>query len=93
MVPGAVVKAIAAIPAAPAVPASANAELLLALMDRGLVSQQAAVDAINDFTRSQMREDGFYRRIMPAVPIEFYAKEEIGGAVGSLSALAKADFA
>lgn len=28
-----------------------------------------AVDAVNDFTRARMREDGFYRRIMPPVPI------------------------
>jgi hypothetical protein len=28
-----------------------------------------ATDAVNDFTRMKMREDGFYRRIMPPVPI------------------------
>lgn len=28
-----------------------------------------AVDAVNDFTRTRMREDGFYRRIMPPIPI------------------------
>jgi hypothetical protein len=27
------------------------------------------VDAVNDFTRTKMREDGFYRRIMPPIPI------------------------
>jgi hypothetical protein len=28
-----------------------------------------AVDAVNDFTRTRMREDGFMRQILPAVPI------------------------
>lgn len=28
-----------------------------------------AIDAINSFTRAKMREDGFYRRILPPVPI------------------------
>jgi hypothetical protein len=28
-----------------------------------------AVDAVNDFTRTKMREDGFFRRIMPPIPI------------------------
>lgn len=28
-----------------------------------------AVDAVNDFTRTTMREDGFFRRIMPPLPI------------------------
>ena len=28
-----------------------------------------AVDAVNDFTRVKMREDGFYRRIIPPIPI------------------------
>jgi hypothetical protein len=31
--------------------------------------EKQAVDAVNDFTRTKMREDGFYRRIMPPVPI------------------------
>ena len=35
--------------------------------DRSLEKQ--AVDAVNDFTRTKMREDGFYRRIMPPIPI------------------------
>lgn len=35
--------------------------------DPGLEKQ--AVDAVNDFTRTKMREDGFYRRIMPPLPI------------------------
>jgi hypothetical protein len=30
---------------------------------------QAAIDAVNNFTRLRMREDGFFRRIMPPVPI------------------------
>jgi hypothetical protein len=31
--------------------------------------EKQAVDAVNDFTRTKMREDGFYRRIVPMVPI------------------------
>ena len=32
--------------------------------------QKQAVDAVNDFTRTRMREDGFFQRIMPAVTIQ-----------------------
>lgn len=35
--------------------------------DPGMVKQ--AVDVVNNFTRTTMREDGFYRRIIPMVPI------------------------
>lgn len=35
--------------------------------DQSLIKQ--AVDSVNDFTRTKMREDGFFRRIMPPVPI------------------------
>lgn len=28
-----------------------------------------AIDALNDFTRVKMREDGFYRRILPPLPV------------------------
>jgi len=31
--------------------------------------EKQAVDTVNDFTRVMMREDGFYRRIMPPLPI------------------------
>lgn len=31
--------------------------------------EKVAADAINDFTRTKMREDGFLRRILPAIPI------------------------
>jgi hypothetical protein len=31
--------------------------------------RKEAVDAVNDFTRLKMREDGFFRRIMPPLPI------------------------
>lgn len=31
--------------------------------------EKRAVDAINDFTRTKMREDGFFRKIMPPVQI------------------------
>ena len=47
----------------------ANNELLnkLGSHDGAMVKQ--AVDAVNDFTRTKMREDGFYRRILPPLPI------------------------
>lgn len=32
--------------------------------------QKQAIDAVNDFTRTRMREDGFYRKIMPPLKIE-----------------------
>jgi hypothetical protein len=32
--------------------------------------QKQAIDAVNDFTRTKMREDGFYRKIMPPLKIE-----------------------
>jgi hypothetical protein len=35
-----------------------------------------AIDAVNDFTRMKLREDGFYRRIMPPVQIEQYSFAE-----------------
>lgn len=31
--------------------------------------QKQAIDAVNDFTRTRMREDGFYRKIMPPLTI------------------------
>lgn len=31
--------------------------------------EKVAIDAINDFTRTKMREDGFYRRILPSQQI------------------------
>lgn len=31
--------------------------------------QKQAIDAVNDFTRTKMREDGFYRRIMPPLTV------------------------
>jgi len=39
----------------------------LSSRDSGLVKQ--AEDAINEFTRVKMYEDGFYRRILPPIPI------------------------
>jgi len=39
------------------------------LGSRDLIFEKQAVDAVNDFTRAKMREDGFYRRIMPPVPV------------------------
>jgi len=39
------------------------------LASRDPVMEKEAVDAVNDFTRTRMREDGFFRRVMPPVPI------------------------
>lgn len=39
------------------------------LASRDPILEKQAEDAVNDFTRSKMREDGFYRRIMPPIPI------------------------
>lgn len=32
--------------------------------------QKQAIDAVNDFTRTKMREDGFYRKILPPLEIQ-----------------------
>lgn len=39
------------------------------LQSRDPILEKEAVDDVNDFTRTKMREDGFYRRIMPPTPI------------------------
>ena len=39
-----------------------NAALFEALERPGM--EQAAIDAVNNFTRTKMREDGFYRKII-----------------------------
>ena len=39
------------------------------LASRDSNPEKQAVDAVNDFTRTKMREDGFYRRIMPPIPL------------------------
>ena len=39
------------------------------LASRDSILIKEAEDAVNDFTRTKMREDGFYRRIMPPIPI------------------------
>jgi hypothetical protein len=44
-----------------------NETLFENLMNPGLV--KTAIDAVNDFTRIKMREDGFARRIMPPLEI------------------------
>jgi hypothetical protein len=33
------------------------------------IGERDAIDAINDFTRIKMREDGFFRRILPPLQI------------------------
>jgi hypothetical protein len=47
----------------------ANEALFEKLSSRDPVLEKQAVDAVNDFTRTKMREDGFFRRIMPPLPI------------------------
>lgn len=44
-----------------------NETLFEQLQTPGMEKQ--AIDAVNDFTRTKMREDGFYRRIMPPLQI------------------------
>ena len=44
-----------------------NETLLSQLETPGM--EKTAVDAVNDFTRTKMREDGFYRRILPPLQI------------------------
>lgn len=44
-----------------------NNLLIDQLSQRGL--EKRAIDAVNDFTRIKVREDGFYRKIQPFLPI------------------------
>lgn len=44
-----------------------NETLLAQLETPGM--EKTAVDAVNDFTRTKMREDGFYRRVLPPLQI------------------------
>lgn len=46
-----------------------NTALFEKLASRDPIMEKEAIDAVNDFTRTKMREDGFFRRIMPPVPI------------------------
>ena len=43
-----------------------NAEVFERLASGG--HEKTALDPINDFTRTKMREDGFYRRVIPPMP-------------------------
>lgn len=44
-------------------------DTLLEMFESDSMRKQA-VDALNDFTRTQMREDGFYRRVLPMLPVQ-----------------------
>ena len=46
-----------------------SASIMEKLASRDPMMEKEAVDAVNDFTRTRMREDGFFRRVMPPVPI------------------------
>lgn len=46
-----------------------NEALFEQLSGTNSAEAQAAVDAVNDFTRARMREDGFMRRILPPLQI------------------------
>lgn len=46
-----------------------NETLFEKLSSHDHVLEKQAIDAVNDFTRTKMREDGFFRRIMPPLPI------------------------
>lgn len=48
------------------------------LASRDPVLEKQAVDAVNDFTRRKMREDGCYRRILQPIPV---SNEELKHAV------------
>lgn len=50
--------------------AELNAAFFEAVSDGGTAGMmKRARDAVNDFTRTKMREDGFFRRVLPAIPI------------------------
>lgn len=46
-----------------------NEALFEKLASRDPMRQKEAADAVNDYTRTRMREDGFFRRVMPPIPI------------------------
>lgn len=46
-----------------------NEALFEKLSSRNPEMEKEAADAVNEFTRYKMREDGFYRRILPPIPI------------------------
>jgi len=46
-----------------------NAALFEKLASNDPLLEKQAIDMVNDFTRIKMREDGFFRRIMPPIPI------------------------
>src|SRR4249920_2564419 len=56
-------------PLLPAKPASKDIYVLLTGRQCAKSTSLAAIDAVNSFTRTKMREDGFYRRILPPQPI------------------------
>jgi hypothetical protein len=57
-----------------------NETLFEKLSSRDPVMEKEAIDAVNDFTRIKMREDGFFRRIMPPLPI---TNDELDRQVGT----------
>lgn len=59
-----------------------NEALFDQLTDIDAEANQEAVDAINDFTRTRMREEGFYRRIMPPIGV---SNDELDRQVDSLA--------
>ena len=50
----------------------------LASRDPAMIKE--AVDAVNDFTRKRMREDGFLRQVLPQVPISNDELDRVGWA-------------
>jgi hypothetical protein len=46
-----------------------NEDLFAKLASMDPEQEKSAVDAVNSFTRMKMREDGFYRRILPPIMI------------------------
>ncbi len=62
--------------------------------------QELAIDAVNEFTRQMMREQSFFRRVMPPITIDDFPLAEIPVvtdrglwlSIGDAEALARADF-
>lgn len=57
-----------------------NETLFEKLSSGDRVMEKEAIDAVNDFTRIKMREDGFFRRIMPPLPL---SNDELDRVVGT----------
>jgi hypothetical protein len=57
-----------------------NEALFEKLSSRDVGMEKEAIDAVNDYTRTKMREDGFYRKIMPPLKL---TNDELDRQVGT----------